>query len=63
MSQLSLVNDYFDQPNSVLYEDDLVKHFGRDTITQAIRKGIIQHRWVPCGKNRRRCVCWLNTAS
>ena len=57
--ELSLINEYFDQPYSVLYEEDLVERYGRETVTTAIRSGELQHRWVPCGKGDRRCVCWV----
>lgn len=60
LSQLALVNDYFDHPHAVLYEDELIQHFGPDAIAQAILSGLLRHKSVPCGNQARRSVCWLN---
>ncbi len=58
--ELSLLNEYFDQPYSVIYEEDLVEKYGRENVSKAIHSGALQHRWVPCGSGKRRCVCWVD---
>ena len=60
IKELELLKTYFDLPNAVLYEEDLVKKFGRGAVTSAIQSGALQHRWVPCGRGKRRCVCWTS---
>lgn len=60
LNDLLLVTRYFEGPDTALYERDLEERYGVDAVRRAIRTGLLEHRWVPCGKGRRRCVCWLS---
>jgi len=61
LQDLYQISKYFDQPYAVFYEDDLKDKYGVQTIREAIRSGLLEHRWVPCSRKRsRRCVCWLS---
>ncbi len=62
LHDLLLVSRYFDGPGRALYEEDLKSRYGADTVRQAIYAGLLEHRRVPCGAGRMRCVCWLSRA-
>ena len=58
--ELYLLRTYFAEQFSALYEQDLVSRYGRKAVSEAIREGVLEHSFVPCGRNRRRCVCRLS---
>lgn len=60
LSDLLLVSRYFDGPHTALYEEDLKTRYGADEVRRAIYAGLLEHRRVPCGAGRMRCVCWLS---
>lgn len=60
LKDLLAVCGYFDSLESALYEEDLVRRYGRDEVSHAIRKGWLAHGWIPCGRGRRRCVVRLS---
>ena len=51
---------YFDGVETTLYEEDLIRRYGRATVHEAIDKGWLAHGWIPCGSGRRRCVVRLS---
>lgn len=60
LQDLYMMSLYFNGPDAVLYEDDLRRRYGESVVLQAIRSGLLEHRRVPGGCGRRRCVCWLS---
>lgn len=60
ISDLSLIASYFEGHTQTLYEDELIKDYGKTTVLHAIRDGILEHRWIPCKKGQKRCICWLS---
>jgi hypothetical protein len=61
LRDLLLVSHYFEGPQTALYEDDLKSRYGVEEVRQAIYAGLLEHRRVPCGAGRMRCVCWLSS--
>jgi len=62
LTDLYLLQTYFSEPATLAYEDDLVQRYGRHQVSQAIHKGWLDHRYVPCGREQTRCVCRLSAA-
>jgi hypothetical protein len=60
LRDLLLVSHYFSGPDTALYEEDLKSRYGADEVRTAIYAGLLEHRRVPCGAGRMRCVCWLS---
>lgn len=60
LNDLLLVSRYFDGPGRALYEEDLKSRYGAEEVRRAIYAGLLEHRRVPCGAGRMRCVCWLS---
>lgn len=60
LQDLLLIANYFEKPFTALYEEDLKARYGQEVVTKAICSGLLEHRWVPCGRGQRRCVCWLS---
>ncbi len=60
LAELYLLQTYFAEHFSAVYEEDLVERYGREPVSLAIKRGILEHRRVPCGKGRQRCVCRLS---
>lgn len=60
LHDLLLVSHYFNGPDTALYEEDLKSRYGADAVKTAIYTGLLEHRRVPCGAGRMRCVCWLS---
>lgn len=58
--ELYMLRTYFAEQFTALYEHDLVRRYGRRVVSEAIREGILEHSFVPCGRRRRRCVCRLS---
>lgn len=58
LKDLLTLSGYFD--DDTLYEADLVRRYGLDTVNEAIDRGWLAHGWIPCGKGRRRCVVRLS---
>lgn len=58
--ELYLLQTYFAEQFSAMYEEDLVRRYGRFAVSKAIKDGILEHRHIPCGSGRRRCVCRLS---
>ncbi len=60
LKDLFVLSGYFDEIDTSLYEEDLVRRYGRDTVNEAIDNGWLLHGWIPCGRGRRRCVVRLS---
>ena len=60
LNDLLLVSRYFNGADTALYEEDLKSRYGADEVRRAIYAGLLEHRRVPCGAGRMRCVCWLS---
>ena len=60
IKDLLLVTHYFESAGYAFYEEDLKDRYGAENIRDAIRSGLLEHRRIPCGKGRHRCVCWLS---
>ena len=60
LEDLLMVNTYFEPHFRAFYEADLIRRYGEKSIRRAIRNGELEHRWLPCGQGRRRCVVWLS---
>lgn len=59
---LYLMQTYFADPAGAVYEEDLVDRYGRREVSRAIFSGKLEHRRIPCGSGRTRCVCRLSEA-
>lgn len=62
LRDLAALSGYFDEVETALYEEDLIRRYGRETVHDAIDRGWLAHGWIPCGKGRRRCVVRLSEA-
>lgn len=60
LEDLLMVDSYFEPHARAFYEADLIRRYGKELTQSAIRNGDLEHRWLPCGQGRRRCVCWLS---
>jgi hypothetical protein len=60
LTDLYLMENYFEEPFTVFYEDDLIRQYGADQIGAAIEDGLLERRPVPCAAGRVRCVCRLS---
>lgn len=60
LEDLLMVDNYFEPHARAFYEADLVERYGQNSIMKAVRNGDLEHRWLPCGQGRRRCVVWLS---
>lgn len=59
LEDLKELQEYFDFSDYVVYEDKLRKQYGDLAVTNAIRSGTLEHRWIPCKSGKKRCVCWI----
>lgn len=57
---LYMLQTWFAEPASIVYEDDLVARYGASPVKKAIAGGFLDHRRIPCGKGAYRCVCRLS---
>ena len=60
LEDLKALAGYFDGPETLLYEEDLIRRYGGDAVSAALETGLLDHGWIPCGRGRRRCVCRLS---
>lgn len=60
IDDLMSLQQYFDGPESAMYESALIDVYGQDVIWQAIDDGILEHRRLPFSGGRERCICWLS---
>ena len=60
LKDLLALTGYFDDVETTLYEEDLIRRYGRETVHHAIDQGWLAHGWIPCGAGRRRCVVRLS---
>ena len=58
--ELYLLQTYFAEQFSSIYEDDLIDRFGYEPVQKAIKSGYLEHRRIPCGTGKKRCVCRLS---
>ncbi|GEM_PF-3563823 len=58
--ELYLLRTYFAEQFTALYEQDLIGKYGPAAVSEAIEEGILEHRRIPCGRGRERCVCRLS---
>lgn len=57
---LYLLETYFEESCTAIYEDDLADKYGEEAVQDAIDSGILEHRRIPCQKGRTRCICKLS---
>ena len=57
---LYLLQTYFEEQFTSIHEEELVARFGRGAVSAAIAGGLLEHRRIPCGNRRQRCVCRLS---
>jgi hypothetical protein len=60
LKDLLALSGYFDEVETSLYEADLIRRYGQQTVHNAIDKGWLLHGWIPCGQGNRRCVVRLS---
>ncbi len=60
LEDLLSVHSYFGLNDSAFFEQDLKDKYGDSEVREAIQAGILEHRRIPCGSGRQRCVCWLS---
>lgn len=60
LQDLFLLRSYFEEPFTVMYEADLIEKYGAAAVIRAITDGLLEHRRVPCGTGRQRCVCRIS---
>ncbi len=62
--ELYLLQTYFEEPAAIMFEDDLVHHFGAAAVRAALDDGLLESRRIPCGRNdsRVRRACRLSPA-
>ncbi len=61
LEELLSVHSYFGLTEAAFFEQDLKDKYGDMEVREAIHAGILEHRRIPCGSGRTRCVCWLST--
>ena len=61
LEELLSVHSYFGLTEAAFFEQDLKDKYGDTEVREAILSGILEHRRIPCGSGRTRCVCWLST--
>ena len=60
LSDLYLLEHYFEEPFSAVYEQDLVQKYGAEKTQAAISNGFLEYYRIPCGRGQERCVCRLS---
>jgi hypothetical protein len=60
LHDLFVLQNYYGETQSIMYEDDLIRLYGQDDVQSAIQEGLIDHGWIPCASGRKRCVCRLS---
>lgn len=60
LQDLYILEKYFSPSFSISYEQDLIEKYGFETVQSAIKSGFLDHGYIPCGKEKRRCVCRLS---
>ena len=49
LHDLYLLSCYFDEPQAILYEDDLKRRYGLSAVADALKEGLIELYCAPCG--------------
>ncbi|MCB9990072.1 MAG: hypothetical protein H6867_01670 [Rhodospirillales bacterium] len=57
---LYLLQTYFAEPSSVIYEEELIRRYGGAAVRQAIKEGMLEKRQIPCKSGAVRHVCTLS---
>jgi len=60
LQDLLTLGEYFNGPESAVFESELIDTYGQETIWNAIDDGILEHRRLPFRSGRERCICWLS---
>ncbi|MDP7142164.1 MAG: hypothetical protein QF692_02690 [Alphaproteobacteria bacterium] len=60
LQELYILRSYYEESSSAVYEDDLRAQYGDACVDEAIARGDLEHRRLPCKRNKNRCVCWLS---
>jgi hypothetical protein len=60
LHDLYLLSCYFDEPQAILYEEDLKRRYGVTAVAEALRDGLIELYCAPCAKGRGKFFCRLS---
>lgn len=61
LHDLYLLSCYFDPTQAVLYEEDLERKYGPETVREAIVKGWLDLYCAPCAKGAGKIYCRLSS--
>ena len=62
LHDLYLISCYFDPAAALQYEDELMKKYGEDAVTTALRDGLIERSCIPCARGPKRFYCRLSSS-
>lgn len=60
LTDLYLLETYFEEPFTGIYERDLVRRYGPQEVERALQDGLIERCALPCVKNAGNCLCRLS---
>ena len=60
LHDLYLLSCYFDGPQAVLYEEDLKRRYGLESVREALLQGSIELYCAPCTKGPGKFFCRLS---
>lgn len=60
LHDLYLLSCYFEGPQAVLYEEDLKRRYGLETVTRALNDGLLELYCIPCAKGAGGFFCRLS---
>ena len=62
LTDLYLLQTYFEEPAGLMYQDDLVRRYGWPAVREALAQGLLNRRPV-CGGSKMRWICRLSDPS
>ena len=61
LHDLYLLSCYFDEPQAVMYEDDLKRRYGLSAVADALKEGLIELYCAPCnGRTSDKFFCRIS---
>lgn len=60
LTDLYLLETYFEEPFGGIYECDLVRRYGPREVARALQNGLIERCALPCAGNAGACLCRLS---
>lgn len=61
LHDLYLLSCYFDEPQAIMYEEDLKRRYGSGAVTKALKDGLIELYCAPCAKGGKGFFCRLSS--